>query len=46
MRGRDHTDDTDEERIINADGETSDYLKSVLDAEWDSDRSPPSDGPE
>lgn len=37
MRGRDHTDETDEadeERIINADGETSDYLKAVLDAEW------------
>jgi hypothetical protein len=33
MRGRDHT-ETDEERIINADSETSDYLKSILDAEW------------
>lgn len=33
MRGRDDT-EADEERIINAEGETSDYLKAVLDAEW------------
>jgi len=45
MRGRD-TDGADEDRIINADGETSDYLKSVLDAEWRRDRSPPGDDPE
>lgn len=39
MRGRDHTDEADEDRIINADGETSDYLKAVLDAEWNRHRS-------
>ncbi len=35
MRGRNHTQEADEERIINGDGETSDYLKTVIDAEWD-----------
>jgi virulence-associated protein VagC len=46
MRGRDTDGDDGDERIINPDGEATERLKAVLDAEWGREESETDEQPE